>query len=508
MTDKHITNKCSRTGLRPAADLGVMSQGVSSVMAKKEILSVGFELAGNDVEYCPFDSDISLLDWDIILFTPRIGSFLEYADVYNGKLSLSDSKSFKLKERSEHWRREIEDAVLAGKTVIVFLSDLTEVFIATGEKRYSGTGRNQKTTRIVAEYNNYKCIPANVSPVKRKGSSIKLSPKGAELVAPYWSEFGELSEYKIVLEGKKLTPSLLTKHGDNSVGAIIKPSSGNGAMFLLPDIDFYPDDFFEEVDVGDGEVENHWSNKALQFSSRLVKTVVSINVALVHDADYTPEPDWATSDDFTLKAEDKLRVSLLSVESKIEVLLDKKSSLLNELDQAGRLRGLLYEGGKALEAAILDALKIIGFKADNYEDENSEFDAVFSSKEGRLIGEAEGKDNKAINVTKLRQLSLNIFEDLERETVETPAKGVLFGNAFRLKPLSEREEPFTNKCITAAQTSSTALVFTPDLFMVARYLSNNKNAAFAKKCRLAIANTTGRVTFPDLPEKEQVEIET
>lgn len=485
-----------------------MSQGVLSAMAIKKILSVGFELAGDDVEYCSFDSDRSLLDWDIILFTPKISNFLEYADTYNGKASLSDSKSFKLRERSEHWKREIEDAVLAGKTVIIFLSSLIEVFIATGEKRHSGTGRNQKTTRIIGAYNNYNCIPALISPVKRKGSSIKLASKGAEIIASYWSEFGKSSEYKVVLEGNTIAPSLLTKHGDKTVGTIIKATSGNGAMILLPDIDFYPDDFLEEVDIGEDEVETHWTNKALQFSSRLIKAVVSINTALVHDADYTPEPDWATGDSFVLKSEDKLRTNLLTVESKIDKLLDNKSSLLKELDKAGRLRGLLYEGGKALEAAILDALKILGFKADNYEDESSEFDAVFSSKEGRLIGEAEGKDNKAINVTKLRQLALNIFEDLERDIVETPAKGVLFGNAFRLKPLNSREDPFTDKCKTAAQTSSTALVFTPDLFIVARYLSNNKNAVFAKKCRIAMATTIGRVIFPELPEQELVDNET
>jgi len=77
-------------------------------MAKKKILSVGAELAVDDVEYCDFDSDASLLDWDIVLFKPVINEFTSYADHYQGKPSLSDSSSFSLKERSEHWRREIK----------------------------------------------------------------------------------------------------------------------------------------------------------------------------------------------------------------------------------------------------------------------------------------------------------------------------------------------------------------------------------------------------------------
>jgi hypothetical protein len=91
--------------------------------------------------------------------------------------------------------------------------------------------------------------------------------------------------------------------------------------------------------------------------------------------------------------------------------------------------------------------------------------------EGRLIGEAEGKDNKAVNVDKLRQLSMNIHEDLQREEVISPAKGVLFGNGYRLQPIAEREAAFTEKCVSAALTSSTSLVATADLFRAAQYLA-------------------------------------
>jgi hypothetical protein len=108
----------------------------------------------------------------------------------------------------------------------------------------------------------------------------------------------------------------------------------------------------------------------------------------------------------------------------------------------------------------------------------------------------------AINISKLRQLALNIHEDLERDEVDTPAKGVLFGNAYRLLPLEERIDPFTLKCVSATSTSSTALIFTPDLFVVAQYLSNNKNVKFATKCRKLILSTVGRVEFPPLPRQK------
>ncbi|MDO8750947.1 MAG: hypothetical protein Q7K03_07375, partial [Dehalococcoidia bacterium] len=71
-------------------------------MAEKRILTIGFELASSDVQYVSFGSKISLLDWDIVLFKPIIDEFLTSGETYQGKPSLSDSSSFRLKECCEH----------------------------------------------------------------------------------------------------------------------------------------------------------------------------------------------------------------------------------------------------------------------------------------------------------------------------------------------------------------------------------------------------------------------
>lgn len=461
-------------------------------MANKKILTIGLGLASNDVEYTNFDSDISLLDWDIILFKPTISEFLKDAGIYQGKPSLSDSRSFRLKERVEHWRREINGAFESGKTVIVFLSDLTEVYIDTGNRQFSGTGRNRQTTRVVAIYDNYQSIPVKLLPIKTKGSEIKLAHKGAEVISSYWQEFSDVTRYKVVLNEEKIPSCLLTKHGDKSVGAIYSSKNSSGALILVPDIDFYPDNFVDK--------EGRWSQEAERFAARFIKSIVAIDKTIKNVGELTPEPEWSKSSEFSLNKESKVVAELLKTEEEIEQLQSKKESLVAELKDAVRLRNLLFEKGKPLEYSILDALRILGFTVSQYDDGESEFDVVFESKEGRLIGEAEGKDNKAINIDKLRQLALNIHEDLVREDVEIPAKAVLFGNAFRLQPIAERGEPFTSKCQSAATTSSVALVNTPALFVVAQYLSNNKNARYATSCRKAIFNTVGRVEFPSLPD--------
>ena len=149
-----------------------------------------------------------------------------------------------------------------------------------------------------------------------------------------------------------------------------------------------------------------------------------------------------------------------------------------------------------LEKAVRQVLDLIGFKTQSFDDGESEFDVIFKSKEGRLLGEVEGRDSKAINVGKFSQLLRNIGEDLEKSDVETPAKGVLFGNGYRFIEIEKREELFTKKCITSAEASNFALVKTPDLFYIYNKLSSKKDASYSKKCREAILNSKGIVKFP------------
>jgi len=447
------------------------------------ILSVGFELASNDVQYCDFQSDKSLLDWDIVLFKPDInGYILTCSADYQGKPNLSDSNSFQLKERCDHWRREIKDAVEIGKTVVIFLSDLQEVYVDTGKRTHSGTGKNQRTTRLVESFNNYSIIPAKITPISTKGSSIKLAPLGGEIMSPYWREFESVSQYKVVLSGEKIPACFITKTGDKIVGAIYRSKNSNGSLVLLPDIDFCPDSFFIE-EIEDGTV---WTADATSFGARMVNAMVALDKALHSTGEITPEPSWASSADYTLPSELQLNRKLLEAEKLLEKARSEKELVLEDLKASRRLRNLLFEKGKPLENAIIEGLKIMGFRAKQFKDSDSEFDVVFESEEGRFIGEAEGKDNKAINVDKLRQLSMNIHEDLNREEVREPAKGVLFGNAYRLLPPNERGVPFTDKCISAARSLSTALVSTPEFFRAVRCLLKNPNNDYARACRISI----------------------
>jgi hypothetical protein len=464
----------------------------------RKILTVGLELASDDAVMEDFDSKTSLLDWDLVLFRPDMSDLMFANEAFNGKPSLNDYRSFKLKENCEHWRREIHQTVESGKNVFVFLSSVREVYVATGEHRHSGTGRNRQTTRIVDLYSNYATLPLDLKPVNAEGKAMKLSNLGAEMLAPYWDAFGDVSGYFVLLDPNTPGTCLTTKNGEKSVGAIVRSKHSAGALVLLPDINFYADGFLQDAEDASDE-RSPWTAAAEQFAIRFLSTIVNLDKALKNTTEVTPEPLWATGAVYVLEAERTLKLDLLEAERRVERAQRAKEELQEQVSAAGTPRALLYEKGKPLEVAIVEGLKMLGFAAAQFRDGNSEFDVVFECLDGRLLGEAEGKDNKAVNVDKLRQLAMNIHEDLRRDEVSSPAKGVLFGNGYRLTAPEERKMQFTEKCVTAATAQSTALVSTSSLFCAVQYLSAQPDEEYAKKCRTAILNGIGLVEMPPHP---------
>lgn len=189
----------------------------------KQILTVGFHLDTKDAQAAEFNEKISLLDWDIILFRPDAGVYLynEYPiNEYKGKMTLNDRNSFGLKESCAHWRRELQEAVSHGKTVIVHMSKPVEVYVATGTKEFSGTGRNRHTTRHVEIFSNYKSLPFIEDWTETQGSAMVLRPDWREQLSSYWSKFGERSVYEVVFAEGAKNACITTKHGNRAVGLV------------------------------------------------------------------------------------------------------------------------------------------------------------------------------------------------------------------------------------------------------------------------------------------------
>jgi hypothetical protein len=326
-----------------------------------------------------------------------------------------------------------------------------------------------------------------------------LAPS-AHLLSGYWKKFQAYSEYNCFFE-EGGQPLVRTKSGGNIVGCYWNK---RGNLLLLPALNWgsLPED--EEKDDA-----NEWPESYLKFTRDLRDALIELDNRLAMDKEVTPAPAWVEAPQFRLQSEAALESEISEVESRIGVLAAQRATLMNELEQQGALRRLLFEGGSSLEQAVREALRILGFNASNFKEEDTEFDALFTSPEGRFLGEVEGKENKPINVDKISQLHRNISEDFSREEVNEPALPVLFGNAFRTLPLQDRPQFFTEKVMKFASTANIALVRTTDLFIVASYVKDTSDESFARACRVAIKDGVGGiVAFPEAPVCDRIEIVT
>lgn len=428
-------------------------------MPKLRIVSVGYDFPSDQVENLSLYSKSSLLDFDAVVFSPILEAGFHASNSYLGKPCYDDDQSFRLREALAHWKRELNDALKHGKTVFAYLCTPETVYVATGKKEFSGTGRNQKTTRIVEPVSNYDSLPFKTEPTASTGSKMSVAVEFRDLLETYWSFAESQSKFRAIPEKAPGSMCIKTQTGEKPVGKVLTHEESQGVAFLLPFVDLDGDEFQDENDYG----HFVWTDEAKRFGAQLLEQLVWLHNNVRQCSTKTPRPDWAEKDALLLQSEIELDATITEITAEIGALAKKRDAAEAELLEQSKLRDLLFENGHALEDALHHALKIMGFATSSYKESESEFDVVFECAEGRLLGEAEGKDNKAVNVVKLRQLQMNILEDLEREEVEEPAKGVLFGNGYRLSPPEDRADQFTAKCVSASQQNSTALVSTSEV---------------------------------------------
>src|SRR5271157_6100714 len=211
---------------------------------EKRIIFVGISpIQGAGVTHLEFDSDNSLLDGDIVVFSLDLSTY-SVGETFQGLPCLIDDSSFSLQRQSQHWKSELGIALEHGKTVIVHLTKVGEVSVATGEKQYSGTGRNARVTRIVTTFEPYSVIPAVFGKVVRRSGEVIKASADLGILSTYWHEFGPYSAYECYIDNFKGSPLLTTQTGSKTVAGIMRQPSWKGTLVFLP-----PPDLSAAADV-------------------------------------------------------------------------------------------------------------------------------------------------------------------------------------------------------------------------------------------------------------------
>lgn len=462
----------------------------------KIISTIGYEIPGKGDSEIDFSSKKSLMDSDIVLIAPLLPYYEKSSSsdgYYLGKICYGETGSFKLKEDLAHWKKELTNALGAGKTVFLMLLGKEDFYVDTGSRSYSGNGRNRSTTINVTGSNNYELVPIKIGTVhSAKGKEI--FSVGNPLFNNLFKSLGSHFEYQVYLENSEGYPIFVGKDKTKILGAIYKVGSGH--LVTLPYINYDREEFIKE-----GKETDSWTPEAMNFGRILISSLVEIDEGLTQDAVKTPSPVWLSTEYFNTKKESVIQENIKKNLIGIKEIEDLNIELKSELKKEQVLKDLLFEQGKPLEFAVIEALEILGYRAENYNDGELELDQVIISPEGfRYIGECEGKDNKDVDISKFRQLLESMNADFARDEVKEKAFGILFGNAQRLICSKDRTLDFTQKCKTGAVREKIALIRTVDLFEVTRFLKETPNETFSKICRDAIHDGLGNVIkFPDIP---------
>jgi hypothetical protein len=297
----------------------------------RNIATIGFEVPGFSSQHIALGSDQSLLDYDVIIFQPDISEFLGLSfEHYQGKPSLSENTSFRLRESASRWRQALRDAFDHGKTVFIFMSELQEVFVDTGQRQYSGTGRNRQTTQIVEPFNNYSILPLVFTELaSSRGKEIKPA-KDLKVFAPYWAEFSSWSAYEVYFQSKSIAPLLVTRTGNKPVGGVVqdKSGAGKGSLVLLPTLNYNRAAFIERK--GDKSV---WKKEALAFGQKLRASLLEIDKALTCGRQITPHPEWADQPIYRLTTERKLEAEITEKRNRLDEIQKQRSELLEQIRQ-------------------------------------------------------------------------------------------------------------------------------------------------------------------------------
>ena len=445
-------------------------------MAKKKIASLGMSIDHDSVEILNYRVKHSLSEFDILIFQPDfIHKYEKEYHKYKGKEYLTENSTSQFFEDIKHWLYEIRSFISFGKTVIIISDTKEDIYYHTGKTEVSGIGKNQKTTNIVDLTSNYIFLETIIKDIKITSSKGKVvvQEKNTEVFTNLYHSFKDNFEYRVYFEHNDLKPIFKTKH-DQIVGGIFEYK---GALVLLPYI------YINEENEHD-----------------FIKSIIQIDKSVKNES--TPIPDWAVENHKTPQ-ETVIYSNIEEKNVKIEELSDQKTQLEIELKEEQKYKELLFETGKSLENIIIESLHILGYTAENFTNgAGDEIDIILTSPEGHIYcGECEGKDNKAIDVHKFRQLldHINVYEESLGDDIKD-IYGILFGNAYRLKDIETREENFTKTCIERAKKKDIILVKTSDLYPIIQYLRKHDDDEFKKICRDTIHTSQGGIVeFPTLP---------
>lgn len=249
-----------------------------------------------------FSSQISILDYkSVIISVDGIEyEYMQYPGTFDGLPCLNnDDKSAKFLRDMQRRKDEICELLKQGNNVFVILPREQYIFVRTGEKQYSGTGRNRTATNIVNKFNKLSFLPIEIECTNAMGRKISyIETTGFDILKNEIIRDLQYNSYISKGDGKSF---LQITNTTKSVGMVFEYEKGN--IVLLPD--------FAAEELYDNEQE--WD----EGINRSIKAIKQLDVDLKKSVDNYNLPEWTK--DFLMPNEGEEIKKLYDLEEKLSI---------------------------------------------------------------------------------------------------------------------------------------------------------------------------------------------
>lgn len=404
-----------------------------------KIASIGREFPVKGVESFEYNSENTLLDFDLVLWDPsKLLYWYPHSEDYRGYPCLNSHGSVLIFDDRSRRMSEMTDLGKLGRALVIFIPAPKKFYIDTGQRTYSGSGRNQRTIIQVTEESLNSFIPISGDFNTLEASGTKIDFHGNDLLKNFWSANKGKLHFNAYFTHPIGSPFLFIQGTDKIVGSLIR--SERGIILLLPHL-MEEEEFSRKTD---------YNTAAKVF----IESIVDLISALQKESGDFTLPEWTL--DYYLPGEKLARDELQTLQDDLEKLHKNIDNKRRELARLERYRLLISAKGTALQNQVLEILREIGIEA---REGRIGRDDIFLSFEG-MNGVAEVKGtNKSAAEEHASQLEKWVSEYMTEYQIKT--KGFLIVNAFCDIPLISRTgESFPNQMLKYSISREHCLITT------------------------------------------------
>ena len=411
----------------------------------KEQTIVGINTDFESLGYVNLDEfkiseSMSILDYDsVVINTDFFSSQYASTKDYENKRLLTLSASKQIKEDFAVFREQLIDMLNQGKNVFVLVGHNENCFIYTGEKQFSGTGRNTMTTNIVSDFDMYSFLPVKINVTHIYGDQVEIVGKGH--YAEFFKKIKGCFQYAAFFDLPNGAELLRVKKSTKVISSVI--SYGKGKIIFLPLP--YSQRYYSD--------NSEWEQDSRVFLDALFE----LNLHLSSKEDEYILPSW--TDKFSILNEKEETKKLIKYEDKLKQLLNQIEKQKQIIEDIQRYKTLVTASGEQLEKVVKSVLAEIGFTLIESEPGRSDVIAKFNDID--VVAEIKGVTKSAAekHAAQLEKWVSQFIEENDRRP-----RPLLIVNGFCDTPLFDRDENvFPNQMLQYSLARNHILIDTTQL---------------------------------------------